>query len=42
MIYVESPQGSGFVSTDSTRGKFFTGGLKVASGHSIELEDFLK
>ncbi|THV24481.1 Scr1 family TA system antitoxin-like transcriptional regulator [Glycomyces paridis] len=42
VIHVESPRGSGFVSADSTRGKFFTGGLKVASGHSIELEDFLK
>ncbi|WP_143015022.1 Scr1 family TA system antitoxin-like transcriptional regulator [Glycomyces harbinensis] len=42
VIHAQSPRGSGFVSADSTRGKFFTGGLKVASGHSIELEDFLK
>jgi hypothetical protein len=39
VIYVESPRGSGFVPVESTRGKFFTGALKVASGHSIALED---
>jgi len=42
VVYVDTPRGSGFVSADSMRGKFFTGGLKVASGHSIELEDFLR
>ncbi|WP_100444498.1 Scr1 family TA system antitoxin-like transcriptional regulator [Glycomyces xiaoerkulensis] len=42
VVYVEAPRGSGFVPVDSTRGKFFTSGLKVASGHSIDLEDFLK
>ncbi len=42
VINVESPRGSGFVPVDSARGKFFTGALKVASGKSISLEDFLK
>src|SRR5690606_20267670 len=42
VINVESPRGSGFIPADSTRGRFFTGALKVASGKSIALEDFLK
>jgi hypothetical protein len=42
VIYVESPRGSGFVPVDSRRGKFFIDALKVASGHSIALEDFAK
>lgn len=42
VIYVESPRGSGFVPADSPRGKFFIGTNKLASGHSIALEDFLK
>jgi DNA-binding Xre family transcriptional regulator len=42
VLNVESPRGSGFVPADSTRGKFFTGALKQASGKSIALEDFLK
>ncbi|WP_026924305.1 Scr1 family TA system antitoxin-like transcriptional regulator [Glycomyces arizonensis] len=42
VINVESPRGSGFIPADSTRGKFFTGALKVASRKSIALEDFLK
>jgi hypothetical protein len=42
VIYVESPRGSGFIPADSARGKFFSDALKLASGHSIALEDFLK
>lgn len=42
VIYVESPRGSGFVPVDSMRGRFFIGTHKVASGHSIAMEDFLK
>lgn len=42
VVYVESPRGSGFIPADSSRGKFFSGALKLASGHSIALEDFLK
>lgn len=42
VIYVEAPRGSGFVPVDSTRGKFFTGALKVASSYSLALEDFLR
>jgi hypothetical protein len=42
VIHIEAPRGSGFVPAESSRGKFFTGAFKVASGYSIELEDFLK
>jgi hypothetical protein len=42
VINVESPRGSGFVPFDSSRGKFFTGAAKLASGMSIALEDFLQ
>jgi hypothetical protein len=42
VINVESPRGSGFVPFDSSRGKFFTGAARLASGMSIPLEDFLQ
>jgi hypothetical protein len=42
VINVESPRGSGFVPSDSLRGKFFTGAAKLASGMSISSEDFLQ
>ncbi|WP_157930851.1 Scr1 family TA system antitoxin-like transcriptional regulator [Glycomyces xiaoerkulensis] len=42
ILNVEAPRGSGFIPADSTRGRFFTGAFKQASGKSIALEDFLK
>lgn len=42
VIDVESPRGSGFIPVDSSRGRFFTGAAKLASGKSIALEDFLQ
>ncbi|WP_133884117.1 Scr1 family TA system antitoxin-like transcriptional regulator [Glycomyces sp. NRRL B-16210] len=40
VINVESPRGAGFIPADSSRGKFFTGAAKLASGMSIAWEDF--
>jgi hypothetical protein len=42
VINVESPRGAGFIPFDSSRGKFFIGAAKLASGISIPLEDSLE